>query len=134
MTNETVVADPTWLGDIRHFFTAQDKRCMGAYIDLSTYAGVKANHVRIYATTKNKSMPKGAPPWSDERVQTFRNWIDNGFRRGTSGPTSDPFPPAPSRVRIRRNIEELSDDDWGLVRQAFEGLLGRDKSDPNSYC
>ena len=133
MSDDDVIEDPTYMEHVRHFFTSEDKQCMGAFIDLSTYAGVRDNHVRIYATTRNGSMPKGRPAWSTERVQTFRNWIDRGFRRGTVEPALEQPETPNGGLRVRKNIVDLSDDEFQTLIRAFRGLLDRDDNDPSSY-
>jgi hypothetical protein len=77
---DPLVSNPTWTGNIQAFFDPGDIACMsGQGIDLSSYDSVKANAPGIYEQTSNGNMPLGGPPWSANRVQTFRNWMDNGY-------------------------------------------------------
>ncbi len=51
-TSEEPVTNPTWMADIRFFFTPEDIDHMGEKgIDLATYEGVKTNAVRIFGAT-----------------------------------------------------------------------------------
>jgi hypothetical protein len=88
--NDPLVSNPTWTGNIQAFFDAGEVACMKAQgIDLSSYDSVKANAPAIYQQTSSGNMPLGGPPWSANRVQTFKNWMDTGYpkspRAGGSG-------------------------------------------------
>ena len=51
MANGAAVLHPTYLADIRHFFTDGDRACMaGQGIDLGTYEGVKSQSKNICPT------------------------------------------------------------------------------------
>ena len=73
------VANPTYMADIRNFFTSDDVTHMGAKgYDLATYDGVKSNASDIYDQTEAGNMPPGQA-WSADRVQTFSNWMTSGY-------------------------------------------------------
>lgn len=61
-------------------FTEHDIDCMNNYgLDLSSYDDVKGNASDIYSRVKSGNMPKGGPRWSSDMVQTFQNWMNNGY-------------------------------------------------------
>jgi hypothetical protein len=65
--------------DIRPLFNDRDVSSMSSRFDLSSYDDVRANAERIYGRLADGTMPcYGA--WSDDNVQRFRAWIDNGFK------------------------------------------------------
>jgi hypothetical protein len=72
----------TWTNDIKKMFTPVDIQHMKTKgIDLSSYQDVKINAVQIYSRVKSGSMPppgSGEQPWSDEWVNTFGCWIQQG--------------------------------------------------------
>ncbi|HEY1426465.1 MAG TPA: tyrosinase family protein [Caulobacteraceae bacterium] len=142
--NDPVVAHPTYMADIRHFFRASDIACMrGQGVNLGTYAGVRASAANIYQQTKSGAMPMGGPAWSANRVQTFQNWINGGFVLGAAAPAhlnSLAAPIAlPDTVRLRKNVTALSQPEIDLLKKAFAGIIALDpkqagdKVDPNSY-
>lgn len=66
----------TWTHDIAKLFTATDKACMKPRgYDLSNYDDVKAKAKAILGQVAQKKMPKGAPPWSQEWINTFACWV-----------------------------------------------------------
>ena len=92
--NDDSVAKPTYLGNIRAFFTVGEIACMSPHgIDLASYEGVRHHATDIYEQTKAGNMPLGGPRWTDGRVQTFFNWIKTGFPMGIA---PNPVPRAPS--------------------------------------
>ncbi len=132
-----VVTHPTWYGQIRDFFTEIDVAHMAAKgIDLGSYAGVKANAVSIYSQTSAGSMPP-ANPWGADQVQTFLNWITDGYPLGT--PTPAPAETALAGLavsvapRLRKEVNALSAPEIAALTTAFQGILALDPSDPNSY-
>src|SRR5687768_16537863 len=132
-----VVTSPTYLGNIRDFFTPDDIRHMGAKgIDLSTYDGVKRNALAVYAHTgpKGDMPPPPNPKWTDDQHQTFKNWIMTGYPMGTATePATTPaVTPATPGARIRKNVETLTTDEVATLKAAFTGLMQREPSDPNS--
>lgn len=141
---DPLVAHPTYMADIRHFFRATDIACMkGQGINLATYDGVKGHSAAIYQQTKSGSMPLGGPAWSANRVQTFQNWINDGFPLGAAGPARLNVAAAPielpATVRLRKNVTALSPPEIDLLKKAFAGIIARDPKkqgdpvDPTSY-
>ena len=133
--NDPLVANPTYLGNIRYFFNAQDIGCMGPRgIDLSTYAGVKSHASNIYLQTQSGNMPDGGQCWSSNRVQTFLNWITTGYPMGTApAQPAARLAEAGAGARLRKNIVDLSGSELNALVAAFHGILALDPSDPNSY-
>lgn len=135
-TTGQVVAKPTYMADIRFFFTSTDIAHMAQKgIDLSSYDGVKKNAAAIYAHTgPNGDMPPGAP-WSDDQHQTFLNWILTGMPLGSATPATISLAASASASRVRRDIESLDNAELAQLQTAFKGLMARDAnaSDPNSY-
>ncbi len=66
--------------DIRPLFRdSPDVDSMLGYgLDLSSYADVKARAAEIYEALANGSMPCD-DAWPKERVELFKQWIDEGF-------------------------------------------------------
>jgi tyrosinase len=139
MAADGVVADPTYMADIRFFFRQMDIDHMAAKgIDLSTYAGVKQNAVAIYFHTHppNPDMPPDAAgQWSADQSQTFKNWISNGYPLGTATPPVTPPTPPPTEpaLRVRKDVTTLGDDEIAALKSAFEGLMSRNPEAPDSY-
>lgn len=137
--NDPIVQQPTWFGQIRHYFTPVDIDHMAKKgIDLGTYNGVVANAVSIYSQTQSGAMPPDpAGRWSANRVQTFLNWITDGYTLGTpeqpSAAERKALGFAGPGVRLRKEISTLSVDDVAKLKDAFAGVMARDPSDPDSY-
>lgn len=135
----TPVANPTYMADIRFFFRQVDIDHMGPKgIDLSTYDGVKKNAVSIYVHTNgpNADMPPDAAgKWDADRSATFKNWIVKGCPQGTATPPQEGETPEPDQTveRTRKNVMSLSDQELAALKTAFQGLMDRDISAPNSY-
>jgi hypothetical protein len=76
----------TWTSDIQKMFTPVDVQHMKTKgIDLGSYQDVMINAVQIYSRVKSGSMPppgSGEQPWSDEWVNTFGCWIQQGCPQG----------------------------------------------------
>jgi hypothetical protein len=133
-TDDPLVPNPTWTGNVQGFFDAGEIACMNAQgIDLSSYASVKGHSTDIYEQTKWQNMPQGGPPWSSNRVQTFLNWINTGFpyspAESTGGGTGVADNPGP---RHRKNVNSLSAPEIELLKTAFRGIMALDPTDPNS--
>jgi len=144
--DEPVVARPTYMADIRNFFRSQDIACMkGQGVDLGTYDGVRASAADIYQQTKTGAMPLGGPAWSPDRVQTFQNWMNDGYPVGASAPATarlnmiDAPIALPATVRLRKNVTALSQTEVDLLKKAFAGIMALDPKtagdpvNPNSY-
>ena len=78
-TSEEPVTKPTWMADIRFFFTPEDIDHMGKRgIDLATFEGVKTNALRIFGATEPPDATMPPDPrdnWTQARWDTFKNWI-----------------------------------------------------------
>jgi hypothetical protein len=135
---EPVVDNPTYMANIRYFFEQIDIEHMGARgKDLGTYAGVKKNALAIFAHT---APPNGDMPpepdrkWSAARSQTFRNWILAGYPVGTAVPEPAgrmALEAAPGR--LRKNVTSLSAPEIDTLKKAFNGIMAKPPSDPQSY-
>jgi hypothetical protein len=136
---DQVVENPTYMKDIRAFFTPTDIAHMnGLGVGLATYDDVKKRAVQIFFMTKppDGPMPPGRP-WSVAQSQTLENWIRNGCPLGT--PTPQSAPPAAADAagatggRVRKNVTSLSAGEVDTLKTAFSGLMARDPSQPDSY-
>ncbi len=130
------VENPTYMGDIRHFFEDMDKEHMKGFgIDLATYEGVKFNALRIYFRTKEGTMPpETGRKWSEARIETFYNWMKNDYPRGVVAPEPGILPD-PSAARVRKNLADFEpgSEDIERLKRAFRGVMERDPDDPQSY-
>jgi hypothetical protein len=68
---------PTFAADIRPLFRDSDIEEMSWSLDLASYDEVRDNAEAIYARLSDGSMPCDGP-WPEERVTTFRAWMDAG--------------------------------------------------------
>jgi uncharacterized membrane protein len=80
----------TWANDIKQMFTAVDTDHMmktPKHIHLDSYQSVKMWAASIYDEVKSHRMPKPGTvgpdgkleqPWSDDKVNTFGCWIQQG--------------------------------------------------------
>lgn len=134
--DEGVIANPTYLGEIRHFFDPEDIDHMGRLgVDLSTYEALRDRATSVYFRTKppNASMPPDpARHWSVERSETFANWIRNGF------PLGEPTPQVPPTEvehvdRVRKDASALDQGEIESLRVAFQGIMDRPPDDPAGY-
>jgi hypothetical protein len=132
-----VIPDSTYMGDVRHFFTTDDHKHMALYdIDLSTYAGVRAQAINIFFMTAPpdpQMPPPPYPPWSPERSQTFKNWMANGYPLGRPTPGPAAVAEAPPGARVRKDVTTLTAPELEALSTAFQGLMDREPSDPNGY-
>jgi tyrosinase len=139
MAEDPVVPNPTYMADIRHFFRPEDVRHMGDRgIPIGSYEDLKASATRVLAVTAppNAYMPPDQTgKWTQNRWQTFLNWINNKYPEGTATPQTGGGVAAegPAAERVRKNIADLGADELGLLETAFQGLMDRDPTDKNSY-
>ena len=71
--NETL----SFAADIRPLFRDSDVAAMSAMFDLSSYDDVRSNADAIYQAVSTGAMPcDGA--WPDDKVTTFKAWLDAG--------------------------------------------------------
>jgi tyrosinase len=133
---DEVVADPTYLGHVRHFFDAEDIQHMGRLgVDLSTYEALKERATSVFFRTRppNPTMPPDpARHWSPERSETFANWIENGCPLGEPIPRT-PTPPGEVAERVRKDASELTQEEIESLKLALEAIMGRPTDDPASY-
>jgi len=134
---DAVVEHPTWMGDVRSCFSETDIQHMSCKgIDLSSYEAVVGNAVGIYAQTQSGAMPPDGPRWSPNKVQTFLNWITDNYPVGAPAAVSGVrglFAEFAAAPRVRKEITMLDAGEVATLRQAFEGVMARDPSAPDSY-
>jgi hypothetical protein len=63
--------------DIRPLFREKDVTSMAKAFDLASYDDVRAHADGILQRVADGSMPCDGP-WSQERVDLFRSWVDAG--------------------------------------------------------
>lgn len=68
---------PSFAAVIKPQFRELDRNEMAVYFDLWSYADVKKNAFPILERLATGDMPCDAP-WTADRVQLFRSWIDAG--------------------------------------------------------
>lgn len=67
--------------DIRPLFREGDLKCMGpagVRLDDPAWMRVPSNAQSVYHAVSTGAMPPDAP-WAEERVKTFKAWMDEGF-------------------------------------------------------
>lgn len=114
---------PTYEEHIHSLFTSDDVGCMIWKLNLESYEGVVEKANEILSRVKAGTMP---PPeedrrWSAEKVQTFENWIDNGFQRVRAYLVN-----RPNKSVVRKDLLDLSTQEISLLKKAFQGLRDRD--------
>lgn len=132
---EREIKNPTYFEHVRHFFDDKDHECMfPRKWDFTTYETLRANASDVFTATEppNASMPKDGRKWSQERSNTFLNWMDNDFPIGT--PKTRPLSQS-TASRIRRNAANVANDQAALkkLKAAFIGIMKLPRKDPNSY-
>ncbi|MBA2323530.1 MAG: tyrosinase family protein [Pseudonocardiales bacterium] len=131
---ENVIAEPTYMEHIRHFFDEIDLDHMAAQgVDLSTYSllSQRASDVYLHTLQPDGDMPPDpGRRWSAERSATFLNWITNGLPIGV--PTAEPVQTIVAQ-RIRKDARDLSAAELTTLTTAFRGIMDRDPSEPTSY-
>ena len=133
------VKNPTYMADIRQFFTDDDIAHMGPKgIDLSSYDGVKKNAPTIYIHTRQPDgdmPPDPYPKWTADMSATFFNWIMNGYPMG-SAVVAAPMLQAEAMLatgRVRKNVDSLSPAEVTALANAFKGLMAIDPGTDGSY-
>lgn len=132
------VAHPTWYDTIRLMFTQTDINHMGQQgLDLTSYQQVQASAGNIYGQVAAQNMPPGQP-WTQDMVQTFLNWMSDGYPKGTpssaqNAGTLSVAAATTAATRIRKDVNSLSPAERDTVKKAFQGILAKDPTDPNSY-
>ena len=83
---DSIIENPTYMEHVRHFFDDEDLEHMfDRNTDLTTYPALKDAASLVFQHTRppNAHMPpEPERKWSQERFQSFRNWMDNGFPLG----------------------------------------------------
>ena len=139
-TTNSSVPNPTWYGDIRHMFNTTDINHMRPEgLDLTDYNTVKNKAPGIYGQIAAGNMPPGAP-WPADWVQTFLNWMMNGYPKGVdlSSPSklaglTTFSAQAGNATRIRKEISALSNTELNDLKKAFTAIMAKNTDDPNSY-
>lgn len=132
------VANPTWYDTIRHMFDATDVAHMSKQgLDLTSYADVRASAGGIYGQVSTQQMPPGKP-WTSDMIQTFLNWMSNGYPKGTPAAVRNAAMLAAASAstaasRIRKDVNALNETEREKVTKAFQGVMAKDPSDPQSY-
>jgi hypothetical protein len=67
---------PSFANDVKPLFRESDRTAMLSAFDLWSF-DVKANSAPILGAVESGSMPCDGP-WSDDRVDLLRRWIDGG--------------------------------------------------------
>ena len=111
-------AQPYWIAPARRTEVSQQwLGCMQGYdVRLDDYDSVKSWSVQIYQYLHSREMPLTDDPtqaWPDEALETFRIWVNQGWRRAPDDPFSplDRIPqpkPRPVFLRMRRDLMALS--------------------------
>jgi hypothetical protein len=132
------VAHPTWYDTIRLMFTPTDIAHMGSQgLDLTSYDQVQLSAGPIYGQVSVQAMPPGQP-WTADMVQTFLNWMSDGYPKGAPDPSQvsarlSAAAATSAASRIRKDVNSLSDPERDKIKKAFTGIMTKDISDPNSY-
>ncbi|HLK17080.1 MAG TPA: tyrosinase family protein [Fimbriimonadaceae bacterium] len=131
----TPVQHPTWYANVRGMFRSPDISCMrGQGIDLASYADVSDHAGDIYQQVAEGNMPMGGPAWTSDKVATFKNWMDDGYPKGTPMPIAIAQLAASNpNLRTRKDITTLSGPELDKLKAAFTAIMAREPSDPNSY-
>jgi tyrosinase len=131
---DEVIAHPTYMEHVRHFFEEIDLEHMNAQgVDLSTYARLseRANDVYLHTLQPDGDMPpEPERRWSAERSASFLNWITDGMPVGVPSPAA--VVPT-GAARVRKDAASLSAEEIATLSQAFQGIIDRDPDDPQSY-
>lgn len=136
---DDAIQHPTFLEHIRYFFDPVDidhMRRVGE-MDLASYDGIKSKATQIYFQTASGRMPpEPERRWSQGRVDTFRNWIVDNYPMGES-PVDRLVSTFEGMIGTqpltRRNAAHLSDMEVGRLAMAFETIMQRDPTHPQSY-
>ena len=126
-------AQPYWIASARRTEVSQQwLGCMQGYdVRLDNYDSVKSWSVQIYQYLHSREMPLTDDPtqaWPDEALETFRLWVNQGWRRAPDDPFSPleriPQPkPRPVLVRIRRDLMALSPAELDEYRMRVDDVF-----------
>ena len=132
--SESIIDNPTYMEHVRHFFEDADLEHMFLRgVDLTTYPALKDAASRVFQVTRPPDAfmpPEPDRKWSQERHQSFVNWMQNDFPLGTPAPQAPQFGNAP---RIRKDARDLSADEIETLSRAFRGIMERPADEELSY-
>jgi hypothetical protein len=68
--------------DIKPLMREPDRAAMQFMFDLWSYSDVKDNADDIYDSVSHGRMPPpdAGGPWSKDKVDTFKQWMDDGYQ------------------------------------------------------
>lgn len=76
---ESIIGNPTYMEHVRRFFEDTDpEHMLSRGVDLRTYPALKAEASRVFQVTRPPDAcmpPEPDRKWSQERHQSFTNWI-----------------------------------------------------------
>jgi tyrosinase len=132
---DSIIENPTYMEHVRHFFDDEDLEHMfeEENLDLTTYPALKdaATDVDLHTRPPNAHMPpEPERKWSQERWQSFRNWMGHDFPLGA--PQPQPVQTG-SATRIRKDARDLSADEIETLRRAFRGIMDLPPDNEESY-
>lgn len=142
LTPSQIAQAPTWHGEIKNYFTAEDIEAMRSIrgFDLSSYSFVVSHAPDIY---QRISLPPNAPgrmpqapaqPWSTAMIGGFLAWMTAGYPEGV--PQSKvmlKMAATPVTGRLRKSLTSLTTEELEKLKTAFIGIMKLDTKDPNSY-
>ncbi|MBD2411898.1 tyrosinase family protein [Nostoc calcicola FACHB-3891] len=136
---------PTWDNNVKQLFSQpywieQDRRdkvaaewqgCMSGFgITLDDYKSVRESAVTIYHHLYSQSMPLTRDTtqyWPYDALELLRVWINEGCRLDSNQPIhEEPIIPPPElkpiKLRVRKNILDLTEDELNEYRMKLETL------------
>jgi hypothetical protein len=69
---------PSFARDVKPLFRERDRRVMDFVFDLWSYDDVREHAASILDRVEDGTMPCDRP-WDGERIDLFRQWMDEGF-------------------------------------------------------
>jgi Common central domain of tyrosinase len=141
-TIEALLSQPYWINPADRSAVAQQwQGCMSGFgLDLSLYAGVKAQAAAIYHFLHSREMPLTSDPrqyWPDEALEQFRHWVNQGYRLNSADPiieTETIKRPTlrPLALRVRRDIRSLSQAELDDYRMRLDDVMQVGSAAPTS--
>ncbi len=123
-------ASPYWIAPDKREATGQGwAGCMNGFsIQLQDYASVRQWSVLIFQYLHCREMPLTSDPieyWPDEALETFRLWVNQGWRRSDTDLVDFqeriPEPrPRPVKLRIRRDLRSLTEAEVNEYRMRVD--------------
>ena len=119
-------------------FKSDDIAHMRHHFDLTNYNTVAKRASEIYVAVKTGRMPPESHggPWPQSKIDTFYNWIVDGTPRGTWFDRSPTVIRRKPKLRVRKDVRDLTPGEEYRLIQAFMGLMDRDAkniNDPQCY-